>query len=636
MVPSLDYDAMALSLKKGIEFYKRNKFAKAYAIFNEVVNKCPCGVAIRTAPCLCKSIVFAIENDELEKALRKRCICSARSDIRCKNVLHTDALDSLTALYEAKGLVDNAMAVAEAMIHLSPRDPRGFLRLGKLLRVKGSHRLAYLTYQRGIELVSKRNPTHELLPVLRKVKAKTKLRALASDPLGALPPELVAMIFENLNFTTLCRCLRVSKSWKAFLTSSDRTIQSLWREQCFRPGIKPVRISALQKYAAYAGRQVTQLHIKSCRGFGLDQARLNWLSVAYKNLNSLSLQEVSCPGAFDTVLLEQLPPKPCFPQLTRLHFGFDTPYSAAFVNGIIKSSANTLQELTLVNLQPRREHSAVWPLLPQLRVLRLGSKGAGSANLAIVHMASFMYVAPNVEEVWVQGITADRSGANFYPNAWPRLKRLTIGPNVSWYQLLNVPNSPIRLSSDLEELYLCDALFVDVLLEWPFLGEDGQDNVFPTPTKLRKFMTPSRLRSTVRPPSFSGFMESWIRPGLESGSLTSLQMGEFPQAFPTWFKSESLTFLSLQELFWSLDPFVLDDYLAKLLAVFPNIETLDISHVPFSNAALGSAIAKGKIKSIYYNGNYAQRAEIVHWAAENHGVSFIREPACQNDIPSPC
>ncbi|KAI1268982.1 hypothetical protein F5Y18DRAFT_373248 [Xylariaceae sp. FL1019] len=54
--------------------------------------------------------------------------------------MHLDALDGLAATYDARGHINMAFVTAEAMVNLFPREPKGFLRLGKLLRIKHQYR----------------------------------------------------------------------------------------------------------------------------------------------------------------------------------------------------------------------------------------------------------------------------------------------------------------------------------------------------------------------------------------------------------------------------------------------------------------------------------------------------------------
>jgi hypothetical protein len=89
--------------------------------------------------------VRAIENGTVEDELRKKCICSAKSSVRCKSANHVDALDGLAAVHEAKGLVDVAIVNAEAMINLAPREPK----VGFVLATAGcvAHHLSLTNYR---------------------------------------------------------------------------------------------------------------------------------------------------------------------------------------------------------------------------------------------------------------------------------------------------------------------------------------------------------------------------------------------------------------------------------------------------------------------------------------------------------
>lgn len=168
----------------------------------------------------------------------------------------------------------------------------------------------------------------------------------------------------------------MSRSWKNLLTTRDKTIQSLWRVQCFNRCAKPVRPARLQQYAKYADSQVTQLIIRDCRQFGLDADTFRLIAAYYHSLKVLKLQESG-----GDIKLQKIgrPLSPCVPQLTSLYLGFYTPFMREFVHKIVASSAATLQELTILNLpgRPARDAedaaTAHWPILQNLRTLRLGS-----------------------------------------------------------------------------------------------------------------------------------------------------------------------------------------------------------------------------------------------------------------------
>lgn len=152
-------------MERGKELYAQKQYADAARYFIRALESCPCGIAYRDKPCLCKSIVASIEARALKDELRKPCICSAKSFRRCERKPHVDALDSLAAAREKAGLLEETVACTEQMINLSPREPKGYLRLGKVLRLQGRPQLAYEAYTAGAQLVAAKHPDHALLPV---------------------------------------------------------------------------------------------------------------------------------------------------------------------------------------------------------------------------------------------------------------------------------------------------------------------------------------------------------------------------------------------------------------------------------------------------------------------------------------
>ncbi|KAI1736986.1 hypothetical protein F4680DRAFT_429825 [Xylaria scruposa] len=617
MASSTDPDPSANNLVRAKTYYNEKQYPKASAIFKQIANSCACGVQVRTSPCCCKSLMPAFENGAVEAELRKKCICSAKSDVRCKNAGHVDALDGLAAVHEAKNLVDTAIIVAEAMINLAPREPKGFLRLGRLLRLKRSYRQAFQIYQQGIELVSKKNSSHPLLSTLRQMRDKIKYPAVATDPLTVMPLELIAMIFKYLDFRSLCRCLRVSKSWKNLLTTRDATIQSLWRIQHFDRCTKTIRVrpSLLQKYAGYAGSRVTELRIKNCNQFCIDENVFQWIATC-PGLKTLKLQgskEMSDLSPMSRTI------HPCLPQLTSLYLGFYAPFLEEFVHKIVASSATTLQELTILNFPSRltkrfgSTEVAVWPVLQRLRTLRLG--GPPYKEKAVFNISSFMWVSPNVEEVWLEGAYVTFRGDHEHPeNPWPRLKRLFVGQEVRWQR---IADAPFPLPSEIEELHLmhCDHIFS--FLSGPFLQNP---DTYPEPKSLKKFTLRDRVPSAD---AWPGYLQRWVRPSLESGSLKELGL-MFPKPHPYWLKSPHLRFLSLKglSLEWGTDAFTLDQALGDLLSRFPNVEGLDVAQEPLSNGALARAVQKG-VKTIYHRGDWHKRTEVREWALEKHGARIV-------------
>ena len=189
-------------MEQGRQLYAAKQYAQAAEAFTQVINSCRCGVYLREKPCLCKDLLASMEKSTLRDELKKSCICSARSGRRCENPNHIDAFDSLAATYEKDDRVEHSLNCAKQMINLSPRNPKGYLRCGKVLRLQGLPNLAHKTYRAGIDIVSKKYPDHPLLVKLREQEEKLR-RLMRADPLMMLPFELVCLIFKQVDFRTL-------------------------------------------------------------------------------------------------------------------------------------------------------------------------------------------------------------------------------------------------------------------------------------------------------------------------------------------------------------------------------------------------------------------------------------------------
>ncbi|KAI1823470.1 hypothetical protein F4861DRAFT_322453 [Xylaria intraflava] len=604
MASDIDFNTRAAAdIAKAKAYYQDKKLSKAAATFEQVTSYCPCDVPFKKTSCLCKSLVPAITSRTLDAELRKKCICSAKSDVRCKHATHIDALDGLAAVQEAKGRIDLALIIAEAMINLAPREPKGFLRLGKLLRLKASYDTAYEVYQQGIELVSKKNPSHQLLPVLCKVRDKTRYSASAKDPLAVLPLELVAMIFKHLDLRCLCRCLRVSKSWKKLLTTGDKSIQFLWCIQHFGYCRKPIPFSLLHNYAIYSGSRVKEL--AADRTVWTDS--IKWLRFVmsapqYRSLKVLKL--VGLENQADVTTPSGLT------ELVNLCIAFEdarlTREVPLFVNHIVYSSAKSLREISFRNVPM----TLPLPVLENLRILRIYADAWSAVDIDLAHVTQ---ATPNVEQVWIDRANI-RLPSEVACAPWSRLKCLFLGRGVIWG-----PDDQrlFQLSSEIEELHVMNATSSATFLD-SIEVEDTDDR---PPFKLRKFTLrgfPSSVRGYIKS------WEGWVQPGLESGSLQSLEAGFYMNYSSDWLRSDQLRFLSFEgfKIPGLANPYEVEHAFLEYLERFPNLEAIDISEQRISDAALAKAIQKG-IKTIYYRDAYHQREELRKWALEKYNAQFI-------------
>lgn len=167
-------------------------------------------------------------------------------------------------------------------------------------------------------------------------------------------------------------------------------IKSLWRVQHFGLCKKPVRLAQLQKYGTYSGPRVTELVISCCRQFGLDHSKLNYIVGSCRSLKILKLQSLSNEG------LGVIPPgeldeeRICLSQMTSLYLGehpleTQTRLLYKLVESVLMSSAETLQELSILNREVFAHYDAKqWPVLKNLRILRLGGQKHAHASMNLV------------------------------------------------------------------------------------------------------------------------------------------------------------------------------------------------------------------------------------------------------------
>ncbi|KAF8417251.1 hypothetical protein EV426DRAFT_383769 [Tirmania nivea] len=125
------------------------------------------------------------------------------------------------AVYEKMdGKLEEAANDAKKMIRLDKKSVPGYLRAGKVLGLMGKWEAALRMYRYGLERVPQEdNERKVLVGMCEKVEARVeKMRndAKRTDPLSALPLELVDLIMLMTDFRSMIRCQRVCKSWRDF------------------------------------------------------------------------------------------------------------------------------------------------------------------------------------------------------------------------------------------------------------------------------------------------------------------------------------------------------------------------------------------------------------------------------------
>ncbi|KAI0148732.1 hypothetical protein GGR57DRAFT_474118 [Xylariaceae sp. FL1272] len=620
----------AAMLAKGRECYNGVKYSKAIAWFTEAIKTCPCGVHITDKVCACKSLLDAIKEERLDEELRKECICSVQSNRRCTNGLHLDALDSLAATHEARLHLKMAFIVAQTMVNLFPREPKPFLRLGKLFRMEDQYRAAYRTYEQGYKLVAKKNKNHALLPFLIQNKDKIKYRAFAADPLTVLPAELALEVFKHVGFRSLCLSTRVSRSWKNFLLERDAPTTDLlgvkrdsfttvlWRRLAFTSINKAVQLPQMMRYQLLSDNQMTELHIGDCLRFGLNSMFLHWIMKKCATLKVLSLCATS-RSANHTYHLNPMPVSSL--RLKKLHIGYYCPISEPLLDSIIYSSASTLEELVILNFSTNcvTPIRANFPDLLQLKSLHLSCSDWDTR--VDLELMSFIYKTPNIEELWLDNMSVLLQPEHKPDYYWTHLKRMFIGEDVDWPPRTNV--LPFEVTDKIEELYLLSYDAVHCLLVIPLQTEGEGDEELPVLHRLRKFFLMD-FRNTDPTAQRADWLQPWLTPSLQSGVLEELQIDPFPD-LPSWMRSKSLKFLGVPNIaLYSTYP-TADAAVCAALSRFPTVTAIDIFGQGLSEGGIGNLITRNGIKKVYNSRPFHDLGQVRMWAHTNGLAQIIQK-----------
>ncbi|KAI5927118.1 hypothetical protein F4810DRAFT_652397 [Camillea tinctor] len=606
-------------LQKGMAYYSKEDYTKAVAIFTKVANSCTCLVPVRKQSCPCTSLLDAIEKNKLKEELKKKCICSARSHQRCRNSIHLDALDSLAAAHEKEGRLEQVLHDAETMIGLSPRDPRGYLRLGKVLRLKGTLRQAYYVYDRGGQLVKEKNPTHPLLQILQELSIKTK-GLIKYDPICTFPLELVIMIFRYIDFRSLCRSRCVSTTWRDYLTNAKRArkesaIYDLWCAPTFSFDFLSPRVHVSQltfkNYASYGNHSITHLAISDTKRFGLDPQKLHLILRLCPKLKNLILRG---PGFGPLGLVSDNIP---LPKLTKLFLGSDILCTPGFLRQILVASARTIQELSVFSIgdpgsETHQSHVLTQiPLLRELKVLRIASQ----KRVQWLNVIPLINNTPNLEELWVNNLALNLTQGSQPMCRWEKLRSFSLkcpGLNTSSAMLPRPPLFPPSI----------EEICIDGRQAQEFVAKHILSTTVP-------FRSLRRFQYIGHAPLFPASLRILLNPSIESGSLRELELKPFSHevlsrseilAHGDWFRSPHLEFLGLGGLNNSLCN-TAEVLLVDLSSRFPNLQTLDIGHEQIADAVLGGLMQQG-LKTVYHRQGLLKE-DLREWAEENTGAKVV-------------
>ncbi|KAI1136183.1 hypothetical protein F5Y05DRAFT_113380 [Hypoxylon sp. FL0543] len=599
----------AVFLRKGQEFYASHQYDRAEKALLRAMDMCSCGVAVQNQPRIDYEILKGIEEKKLKDVLSNMSAASRR----CNSLIHVDAIDSLIATYEMQSRLDEGLEFALKMVNLSPREPKSYLRLGKVLRLKNLPTTAYYNYKQGMELVKRKYPHHALLPKLQ--TQKDKVLALATfDPITAFPVELVRMIFQLLDFKELCGCLRVSKAWKEVLTAES--LKNLWQVQEYKftgnshPGLRRIH-SSFKSYVRYAAGALTELSIDNCRSF-FQFCKLTQLLLLVPHLKVLKLTDL-----LGFCQLEEVQGQVKLPKLMNLSLGRGVQPTPRLVQQLLNSSCNSLEELSIFELQdrePQRYSMSTrwdpnWPKLAKLKVIRLSR-----TNISLgpaLDLGRVMELTPNIEEAWFDYFHYIHRELT---TRWPKLRSLFVGASA-----IPIPYSePCEISEEMRELHLESKRQISYLV------------VLPRSPHFSRLEKLSLL--DFEPLTLEDFT-ALVRPSLESGTIQELDVRPLPAfAFFSsfipldWFKSNSLTYLSLtgftrQNLH---EHRRFEEVVLGIIDRFPNLRSVDIGNEVFADTLLAKMVQKG-VKTIYCRPSQP-RVDLRCWASSKFGAEIIMKP----------
>lgn len=421
----------------------------------QVAKSCSCQTGNPNVECTCADFLAACRDRTLDAILRTSCKCPRRAQKRCKDESHLTALGSLVMVAVKAKDYKLGLVYAQNLIHLSPRDPRGYLRVGQVLRLMEKQHTALAVYQQGVGLVTRANAEHPGLRALREQEKITRKLTTQVDPLEALPAEILVLVLSYLNTRHHCQCIRLSKSWRAFMES--QVARPLWTSQHFgqlTKSAKTIKPNMVQRYLVkYPNGQLKSLRIDNCNTLPLACGKIMSILRACPQLQHLSLGGAAQIEVGGPVDMERELHK--LPKLQSLHLGSEISIPAEILDCMINASCQTLQELNVYKLPfrqyyPNMSRTINWRHLPKLRTLRLSGWDLGHR----VNMNYIADVTPNVETVWMDRMFYTERSLYERPPAtlprWPKLRRLFVGSNVTFAQNIDFPVLP----GDMEELVI--------------------------------------------------------------------------------------------------------------------------------------------------------------------------------------
>lgn len=115
-------------LEQGRTCFLSSDYATAAKHLKAVARTCPtCKNGKADRCCACKNLLRAFGENSLKDELRAACRCDARSNQRCIDAHHLDALSFLVAVGLRTNQLKASLNYAQKMILISPRETKVFI-----------------------------------------------------------------------------------------------------------------------------------------------------------------------------------------------------------------------------------------------------------------------------------------------------------------------------------------------------------------------------------------------------------------------------------------------------------------------------------------------------------------------------
>ncbi|KAL7799084.1 hypothetical protein V8C37DRAFT_366504 [Trichoderma ceciliae] len=424
-----DGRSMEEAITAGRARYVAQRYKQALDSFTDAIKLCPCEMEKK------KRKRSASISQELGETTPSNQSATSLPTLECRNPLHLQALNCRAGTFEKTTDFDRAQADARRMMDIAPCSPEGYLRASKILRMKEDPANALNILTDGIlEFFERGDFQIEDIRRLDKARKPLKSKFGKVDPLGGfvslswmskahLPAELVRDIFGQLELSTLCQCLRVSKTWRKILTAPGSG--QLWRSLIFTGASVPnkyLSFDTMKKLLAHSLNDVRELVIDNALKFGLDQRKFNVVLGA-----GLKLERLELANPCEALILTRVPKN-----LKHLRLeGFYRFYRPSHAGRdayeyFLLAVVGTLESLTLAGLPRQWLTDMAVPIMPNLRHLKLVRGQEQPWSLSVLQL---LRNTPQLEQLYLEDLLVDcrlPDDEPFDNCCVPNLKSLTI------------------------------------------------------------------------------------------------------------------------------------------------------------------------------------------------------------------